>query len=256
MKKGKIIGLLAIPALLLTGCIDSMPELTKEQSDMISEYAADLLLKYSPNYNYKIVDEDMLVQASVLEQGVEELTQEILTEEILEETTQEESEYIADDGQETETTEVTTEISNEMQTDDLNTNIAEMFAMDNLSIKYQSYELCDSYPQNNAGFVVDAAQDKKLLVVYFDAEAMGAEVAECNLIGEEFNIALTLNGKNINILNTMLPNEIVTYLDTIEPDNSQKLVALAEISNITEDEILDLILKISNNNASYTFKLK
>ena len=51
MKKGKVLGLLAMSAVLLTGCVDSMPELTAEQSEIIAEYAAGLLLKYSSNYN-------------------------------------------------------------------------------------------------------------------------------------------------------------------------------------------------------------
>ena len=62
MKKGKVLGLLAMSAVLLTGCVDSMPELTDEQSDIIAEYAAGLLLKYSPNYNYKIASEEEVAE--------------------------------------------------------------------------------------------------------------------------------------------------------------------------------------------------
>ena len=54
MKKGKIIGVLAISACMLTGCIDLMPDMTEEQSELVAEYAADMLLKYSPNYHYRI----------------------------------------------------------------------------------------------------------------------------------------------------------------------------------------------------------
>ena len=54
MKKGKILGLMAMSAVLLAGCADAMPELTDDEAELIAEYAADLLLKYSPNYDYKI----------------------------------------------------------------------------------------------------------------------------------------------------------------------------------------------------------
>jgi hypothetical protein len=40
-----------------------MPELTDDESDMISEYAAGLLLKYSPNYDYRIVDNVEIISA-------------------------------------------------------------------------------------------------------------------------------------------------------------------------------------------------
>ena len=67
MKKGKLIGMVAIAAGLLTGCVDQMPEMTEEQSALIAEYAADMLLKYSPNYVYKIADEDVLVEEEITE---------------------------------------------------------------------------------------------------------------------------------------------------------------------------------------------
>ena len=63
MKKGKVLGLIALSAMLLTGCVDAMPELTAEQSDIIAEYAAGLLLKYSPRYEYRIVSEEELAAA-------------------------------------------------------------------------------------------------------------------------------------------------------------------------------------------------
>ena len=57
-------------AMLLTGCVDAMPALTAEQSELIAEYAAGLILKYSPRYNYKIAGGDQVVAAR------EELAQE------------------------------------------------------------------------------------------------------------------------------------------------------------------------------------
>lgn len=253
VKKSKIIGILAIPALLLTGCVDSMPDLTKEQSEMISEYAAGLLLKYSPNYNYRIVDVELIEQAMALEQASEETSQEIFTEDILEEKTDKENslEIESEEG-----VEASAEYDEELQNDDIDSNIAEMFAMEDIIIKYNSYELCDSYPENNTGFIVDAAQNKKLLVVYFDAETVGEQAVECNLIGEKFNISLSLNGNKVNILNTMIPNELATFLDTIEGGKIQQLVTVAEIDEISDDDVLDLKLKISNNNYEYNFKLK
>ena len=58
-----MLGLIALSAVLLTGCVDAMPDLTAEQSDIIAEYAAGLLLKYSPRYQYRIVSEEELAAA-------------------------------------------------------------------------------------------------------------------------------------------------------------------------------------------------
>ena len=71
MKKGKIIGITVMVASLLTGCVDAMPDLTEEQSALIAEYAADMLLKYSPNYNYRIEDEEALAEEETTEEMIE-----------------------------------------------------------------------------------------------------------------------------------------------------------------------------------------
>ena len=75
MKKGKIIVVLAVSACMLTGCIDSMPDMTEEQSELVAEYAADMLLKYSPNYHYRIADEEEVASAEAeMETSQEEET--------------------------------------------------------------------------------------------------------------------------------------------------------------------------------------
>lgn len=80
MKKGKVLGLIAMSAMLMTGCVDAMPELTAEQSDIIAEYAAGLLLKYSPRYQYRIVSEEELAAAVADRQEVSEVETEPATE--------------------------------------------------------------------------------------------------------------------------------------------------------------------------------
>ena len=82
MRKGKLLGLVSMVALLLTGCVDNMPDMTEEQSELVAEYAAGLLLKYSPNYQYGLADEDELLEE---ESVVEETTEESVAEESSEE---------------------------------------------------------------------------------------------------------------------------------------------------------------------------
>ncbi|MCM1087931.1 MAG: hypothetical protein NC419_07215, partial [Muribaculaceae bacterium] len=43
-------------ACILTGCGNTMPELTEEENDIITEYAVSLLLKYDKNYNSRLID--------------------------------------------------------------------------------------------------------------------------------------------------------------------------------------------------------
>ena len=179
MKKGKVLCMLVMSAVLLTGCVDAMPDLTREQSGMIAEYAASLLLKYSPNYNYKIVSEEEVAAAKAAEQ------------ELMESQTQEESdggeEQMDSENQQQNAEETfvetgeTESLDSVMYLSSVDADIAAELGINDVIIKYQSYEVCDSYPQNSSGFSVDAAQGKKLLIVQFDLQSSSDENVECNL---------------------------------------------------------------------------
>ena len=252
MKKGKILGLMAMSAVLLAGCADAMPELTDDESELIAEYAADLLLKYSPNYDYKIAGEQELAEAMELDRLQQaSLEAEGATETVpVEETTEIASEGNSEgannndnnDGQtpaETESTEV--ELIN-----DIDADIAELLSIDNVVIRYQSFGLSSSYPEGSAGFSVTAAQGKTLLVVRFDVESAAGGAVECNLFDYNLKISMGVNGRSAQALSTLLPDDIASYMDTIPDGTTKELVAIAEIGEITDEEIESLSLQISN----------
>ena len=152
MKKGKVLGLFAMSAMLLTGCIDAMPELTAEQSDIITEYAAGVLLKYSSNYNYKIADEEEVLAAMAARQEAAE--PETAAE------TEPETDIVQAEGeanQNTSPTEAETETEAEQIQFVADLDFAAELGIDDLIIRYQSFEICSAYPGDNTGFSVDAA---------------------------------------------------------------------------------------------------
>ena len=160
MKKGKVLVFLAMSAALLTGCVDSMPELTAEQSDIIAEYAAGLLLKYSSNYNYKIASDEEVAAAMAARQEVAEPETQPETE--MEQQTEDEP---SQGTPSSETQPAESESGTEQVQFVADLDFAAELGIDDLIIRYQSFEICSSYPQNNSGFRVDAAQGKKLLVI-------------------------------------------------------------------------------------------
>ena len=183
MKKGKIIGVLAISACMLTGCIDSMPDMTEEQSELVAEYAADMLLKYSPNYHYRIADKEEVASAETEMETSQE-----------EETTQEESQPSQDLSQtgSGETVSVGAETSVE---DGSEYDLAAFFGMDQFSIMYASCEITDAYPnaESGVGFSVTAPQGYNLLVLHFDVENLGEEAAQCDLFDQISKVTVNVN---------------------------------------------------------------
>ena len=243
-----MIGVAVVAAGLLTGCMDHMPDMTEEQSALVAEYAADMLLKYSPNYDYKIADEEVLVE--------EEPTKEV-TEEMTEDTVQEQ-----------ETVEVEMQVEQETATEEdsaLNivdakeVDFAETFGIEDVSIQYDSMELCTAYPSGEvgAGFSVSAADGNTLLVMHFTVENTSEAVITCDLFEKDFDLSMNLNGGNYKkISSTLLVNDFTTYIEEIPAGESAETVIVTEVGEMSEEEIASCILRMTSGDASITTKLK
>lgn len=246
MKKAKIIGITVMTAGLLMGCVDQMPELTEEQSALIAEYAADMLLKYSPNYDYKIVEEALLQEEETSEaaetQEVPSSTEEIETQIQVEiEAPEEASEESA------------LNIVNAVDVD-----FAEVFQIDDVSIVYDSFVVCDSYPmEQGAGFSVEAPKGKQLLAVKLMIENNSEDNVACDLLEKDFEISVNVNGGNYrNALRTMLVNDFAAYMEEIPAGESREAVIVAATEETSEEDITSCILRLTSGTESITVELK
>ncbi len=246
MKKGKVLGLIALSAILLTGCVDAMPELTAEQSDIIAEYAAGLLLKYSPRYQYRIVSEEELAAAVADRQDVSESEPE---------QTQLPDENMPEAPSEDTPTEQEKQPAQISSAEDI--DFAAELGIDDLIVRYQSFEVCSSYPQNSTGFSVDAAKDKKLLILHFDLEGLPEEDVNCNFFDCDIKLRVNINDSvSASVLPAMLPNNIITYIDVVKAGETVDVVAVAEINDMTEADIQSMVLQASANGNNCIAKLK
>lgn len=247
MKKGKIIGITVMVAGLLTGCVDAMPDLTEEQSALIAEYAADMLLKYSPNYNYRIADEETLAEET--------------TEEMIEEATQEQSEVAQEEQTQESVNEMeTVEAENSLNVIDASeAEFAETFGVDGVEIRYDFLEVCSSYPkgESGSGFSVNAPEGKSLIVISFTVENKSEEPIICDLFEKDLDVSMNLNNSNYKkISSTLLVNDFTTYMEEIPAGENREVVIVAETGEISEENINSCILRISSDDASITVKLK
>ncbi len=259
MKRIKALGLLAASMLLLTGCIDSMPDLTDEQTEMISEYSARLLLKYSSTYNYRLADDRVLAEA-VLQESLMEESQEESSETLDTENNESESATDTQSAEESqEQSEMQTDESEQAGVEVLTTDeadIAQLLGIDGVAIKYQSFEICDAYPKDSTGFSVTAAQGKKLLVVHFDIESATNESAECDIFNHNLSIRMNVNDKSVKARNTLLPDDISSYIDTIPAGEVREVVAVAEIDDMTDADIETFTMRISSSDGSFDIQLR
>jgi hypothetical protein len=232
----------------MTGCgIDAMPELTQEESAIISEYAAGLLLKYSPNYDYKIVDDVESLSSGEDSQEVSEIaesSEDNETESQIETTSEDETfSTLQDTGEGQQTAEEFEVVSSD-------TDLASIMGISDVSIKYDSYEICDSYPQDTSGFSVTASQGYKLMVVHFNIENNTGGDYTLNLLDYNLKSKASYNeNRSANGLNTMIPNDLMSYYDTISSDPVDAVI-LFQISDESANSMAGVDIKISSSNGS------
>lgn len=260
MKQLKIIGVLAVLSLALTGCgIDSMPELTDDESAIITEYAAGLLLKYSPNYDYKLVDsaqdtEDGFdTDESALDTETPSETQPLSEAEESTFASEEESTLDAATNESEEETAIDTAGGTTVSPD---SDLAQALGISGAKITYSSYEVCDSYPKTSTGFSVSASQGGQLLVVHFDLENESEE-GTVNLMDYNLSSVVTVNGQgSSSALDTLLANDMISYYDNMKSGEVSDVVMLFQIKEDLAENIENISLKVASGAGSVQLALE
>jgi len=273
VKKGKLLGMTVMVALLLTGCVDNMPDMTKEQSELVAEYAAGLLLKYSPNYEYGLADDDVLAEdetiAEETETAVEESSvEESSTEKATESTKVEETEPVTEieihvGADKTEPDVLYIPINNtekvELKENPYEVELAEVINAADMGVRYTHYELCSEYPSgsSDSGFTVQPQEGKKLLVIHFELENKAEDTLSCDLFDSGIRMKVNLNDKGFQkTMSTLLMNDITTYIEEIKVGASTDVVTVMEVDIASEEEIasLNLLMECGENRSALKLK--
>lgn len=234
MKKVSVLLCGLTMALLTAGC-GEMPDLTQEETDLIAEYAAGMLLKYDRDIN-------RLVDTSMYEEEAEEEV--ILPEEEEEptETEEEESTSVVD-------------VSQDEETEPTVSSIEQYYGVPNVMITYTGYEVADSYPPSAEGedlvFSMEASSGTQLLVLKFNAQNLSGEDQNLNLLGYGARFRVSVNGESSKgALATMLVNDMQTYNDVIPANSAVELVSIVEIPQGTNVGSIDMILRGGEQDAT------
>ena len=228
-------GILA--AVLLAGCSSPMPDLTEEESDLISEYAVGILLKYDKNYGNRLVD------TSAYEVVVEEPE-----EGQPEEETEQMPEGLADDTE-------SADVGQGEETVASPTTVQDYYDIEGIEFQYLGYELTKSYP--SAGdeealfFSMDATEGEQLLVLKFLSTNVSFEERNLNMMDKGVRFLVSVNGEpNQRALTTMLLNDMQTYSDIMPAGFEIELVVVTEIPQSVSVESIDVTLTGNGENAT------
>jgi hypothetical protein len=228
-------------AVLMTGC-GAMPDLTQEETDLISEYAVGVLLKYDTHNGSRLVDTSAYDEEPVVEEEPEEE---------IAETVEEQPEIDAAD---------TAEVIDVSQ-DEVSTvaTIEEYYGIQDISFQYEGYEVTKTYPslENEADvfFAMEASEGTDLLVVKFTASNTSGSDVALNMIerGARFRIAVN-DESSRGALTTMLLNDMQTYDDVIPAGSQTELVSIIEVPEGTNIESISLIMRGNEDEATLSLE--
>lgn len=229
-------------AAFVSGCGAKMPELTQEETNLISEYAVGILLKYDKDHTNRLVNTEGYEEALAKEQ--EEMAKA--------EAEKEES------GEEAEETQVV-DVSEDEEEASTPSTIEEYYGIPDITFQYNGYELDQNYPpstgENDMFFAMDATTGMQLLVLKFTAYNTSGADQTLDMLSHGARFRVSLNGEpSKGALATMLLNDMQTFKDVIPAGSSTELVSIVEIPQSVSVETIEFILRGNEENAVLTLQ--
>lgn len=232
---------------ILTGCNKSpMPDLSEEQTQLISEYAAGLILKYDKNFENMLLEPEELAYKEEKQAEYERKMEEYKS-------TQEKAEA----EKEAESNSKESGGTSEMEV--MASSVEEALGIEGIHIAYKGFEISDSYP--NAGedetyFEVISTPGNDLLIMKFTISNNSKE-DEINILDSGARFRYSFNGGNAKaILSTLLMDDLSTFKGNIPIGESEEVVLLAEVSEVDASQIAALSLSIQIEENSVMINLQ
>ncbi len=231
------IGIICTAVLLLAGCGDSVPDMTDEQENAISEYAAITLLKYDANARSRLVDLSRIEEPPVLPA----LDQEPIPE--------------PEQKPDVQDVPVMDNSSADVMSADSLENFLEL--PEGVSLSFSEYGLSDSYQEgDNQYFALDATEGKVLLVLHFSLQNASGTDQGINLLDRRDVYRITVNGSYTRTaLPTMLSNDLSTYRGTLAANAAEDVVLLIEVNPEDAENMESISLNLKNESKTYTIQL-
>ncbi len=259
MKRINLLCGIVILSLFTVGCAKTI-ELTDEESKLVAEYAAELLLKYDRNndskyYNDEYSDKDPF---ATTEYVTTEVTTEINSETTTEAVTTDENDNssqnttegkddLQQEGVIDSNVNTTETVSGVVADKDSDYDLASFIRLDNVSIKYQYYMVLDEYPsydKDGMYVTIEAPSGYKLLVLKFKIENKTNENQYLDLYSSDVEYKIIVdNSKSAKNMLTILMDDLYTYEGNIEGSMYTETVLLFQVSEDIAANIQDLKLK-------------
>lgn len=259
-----------ILSLFAVGCTKTI-ELTDQESKMVAEYAAELLLKYDRNMDSKYYSDEYsdmnpyaTTEATITEQPT---TEEPTTEEPTTENVEGNDNNSGGDEQELEQEGVvnsnantTEDVSGIVADVDKTYDLATLIEEDNVSIKYDYCMVLDEYPscdKDGVYITIEAPAGYKLLVVKFKIENKTNEEQFLDLYSKDVDYRIIIDdSKSAKQMLTILMDDLYTYEGKVAASMFNETVLLFQVSEDIAMNIENLKLKAIYNGQEVVISLQ
>ena len=252
VKKRKIVLCGVAAALALTGCGATVPDLTQEETEIISEYAAGILMKYDKDNGSRLVDLSQEETAPDAEPPAQAPESDVAAAE---------TEEAPGGPGEPGPAENNATVIDQSQTEAMPAaSIEEYYGISDFTFAYTGCELIDSYPEDSGEegavyFTMDATEGMKLLVTKFNVTNQSGSEQTLNMMEHGAKFKLSVNGDaGKHVLTTMLLNDMQNYNAQVAAGETVELVSIIEVPADTQVDSLALIL--SGGDGAVTLQLQ
>ena len=252
MKKRKIVLCGVAAALALTGCGATVPDLTQEETEIISEYAAGILMKYDKDNGSRLVDLSQEETAPDAEPPAQAPESDVAAAE---------TEEAPGGPGEPGPAENNATVIDQSQTEAMPAaSIEEYYGISDFTFAYTGCEQIDSYPEDSGEegavyFTMDATEGMKLLVAKFNVTNQSGSEQTLNMMEHGAKFKLSVNGDaGKHALTTMLLNDMQNYNAMVAAGETVELVSIIEVPADTQVDSLALIL--SGGDGAVTLQLQ
>jgi len=227
-------------------------DLTAEESEQISEYAAAVLLSYDTGYHSRLLTEEEIAIAEAEEaaarakqERIDQIAQAYANAEPEPTDGVSDSDPSAGDGAN--------------QSEEAPVVLADFLGLSGLDLQYTGSAVTNSYPEENeadekgAFFAMRSTPGNKLLVLKFHMQNISNEDCMVDLLSKKVRFSVSSDEiEKTNMQVTMLENDLSTYQGTLAQGAGTDVVLVAEIpeAKALDIGILNLGVKCAGETAS------
>jgi hypothetical protein len=240
-----IIFLFIILSFTFTGCMKKY-QLDEEQTDMVAEYMAGLLLMSNDDYIGRLSRTDSWLE---VDEQKAESKEEQKEEDSINKSKDKEKELH-------ENLPVKPDTSKQKSKGE-NVNIDNIIGVSGLKLQYLGFEICDEYPKEEevTYFSLEPREGYEFLVASFALENTSDETKSFDLTSMDLSYQLDVNvGTIYKPLLTLLKNDLQYFDITLKPGQSEKALLVFEISK--DRDAANINLLISRENRSKIIEIK